>query len=341
MTDRRRRLLAASILVASLAPAAGCRVPRPGQGGPPGGGVAVAPPTVWTMPARAECASSYVPDEDAAPMQDEALVEASGIVASPVRSDVYWSHNDSGDEARLFAVGEGGEARGRLTLPFEARDIEDISAGPCPDLQGPCLYVADVGNNRFDRDDQAVYAVPEPAFDDESGAVIEAEIPAERFWRYPIAAPDEPANIEGFFVLPDATAMIFIEKKDGEARVLSYPAPFTPDEPVTLSEIARVLLPGDGFPGARLVTGADVHPSGRRLLLRTYTSLYEYVLGEGEGVAAVQTLAPESLPFSSTFSELQGEAVAYDGEGTGIVTVSEDVERAPGQPLHRWRCGAP
>ncbi|MCE2424420.1 MAG: hypothetical protein J4F45_04845, partial [Pseudomonadales bacterium] len=43
------------------------------------------------------------PVEIVARVEHEALGEVSGIVKSD-RGDFYWVHNDSGDEARLFAI---------------------------------------------------------------------------------------------------------------------------------------------------------------------------------------------------------------------------------------------
>ena len=47
------------------------------------------------------------------PIRFSALNELSGIVKSRRFEDVYWAHNDSGDQPRLFAL----EGRERLSFP--------------------------------------------------------------------------------------------------------------------------------------------------------------------------------------------------------------------------------
>jgi hypothetical protein len=95
-----------------------------------------------------------------------AVVEASGIVASPTTPGLLWLHNDSGDDAQLYAVATDGPFLGTVMLPgVTAIDLEDLAAGPCPDGSGACLWVADVGDNDNTRATVAVYAAAEPAVD--------------------------------------------------------------------------------------------------------------------------------------------------------------------------------
>ena len=47
------------------------------------------------------------------------ILESSGLVKSRVHDDVYWTHNDSGDSARLYAVDRGGNlVKPTLTLSY-------------------------------------------------------------------------------------------------------------------------------------------------------------------------------------------------------------------------------
>ncbi len=59
----------------------------------------------------AAVAPATAADEDTTPLLErlgtvayEPIDELSGIVKSRTYPDVYWVHNDSGDEARIFAV---------------------------------------------------------------------------------------------------------------------------------------------------------------------------------------------------------------------------------------------
>ena len=62
-----------------------------------------------------------------------AVDELSGISASRRTDGVWWVHNDSGDSARVFAVGTDGRDLGEFDLAGTAAvDWEDIAVGPGP-----------------------------------------------------------------------------------------------------------------------------------------------------------------------------------------------------------------
>ena len=300
------------------------------------------PTQVWTVPSREVCAHEYAafPSDEGA-LQDEALIETSGVVASRSHPGVLWMHNDSGDSARLFALRTDGTSLGRLVIrDAEFKDAEDIAAAPCPDLGGACLYVADTGDAGGERGaDLMIYAVLEP--DVTPDKPLPEDAAAERVWRLPITVPGGPANIEAIAVAPDATGIYLYEKReDAPARIFMYPAPWTVDEPFTLIESGRFNSPGVGLvERGRLVTGASMHPSGTRILLRSYTGIFEYRFDTGRGgnpgdLASIEPLTVALGPLS----EPQGEAVGYDEAGTGIWSVSESPDKEPGQVLHHFSC---
>jgi hypothetical protein len=110
------------------------------------------------------------------------LAEVSGIARSRTYDGVYWVHNDSGDEPRVFAV----RADGAVIVPpylagdFAANGSPGTSNGDKPAWPGitvlgasnvdwedialddGTLYIADMGNNGNARRDLGVYVVPEP-----------------------------------------------------------------------------------------------------------------------------------------------------------------------------------
>jgi hypothetical protein len=300
----------------------------------------IVPSNVFLMPERALCEGRIGRPEAVATLGEPALIEVSGVVTSPRHPGVMWMHNDSGDSARVFAIATDGTALGELSLPgVEAVDFEDIAAGPCPDLSAPCIYVADVGDNRLARPNIAVYAFPEPDVSLDSPLPDGAR--AETVWRFPLEIPEEAggrANIEAFVVLPDASAMIFYEKKAGEARILRYRAPWQIDAFASLELAGVFATPGPNIDGGGLVTAADLHPSGKRLVMRTYLGVFEARLDPDSGRTADSVTGEEFVQlFLGPGGEPQGEAVTYDEEGTGLFTVSESRD-APNQPLHHAAC---
>ncbi len=289
------------------------------------------------MPQRATCPGSYGTPTTAGPLADPGLVETSGVVASPSLPGLLWMHNDSGDNARVFAVGTNGAALGTLALGTTVDDVEDIAAAPCPGAVGPCLYLADTGNNTLDRTNLAVFAVLEPPL---TGAGPFGAMDATVVWRFPVVYPaGAPVDCEALVVTPDGrTAFLFEKINGGLARLFSGPLPTTDGAALNLTLLGTFQAPGFTFVDHGTdITAADLHPSGTRLLMRVYTGIYEYRFAAGGGVPDVLTLAP-ALVTLGPLTEPQGEAVGYSSDGTGLFSVSEDRMQQPGQPLHQYAC---
>ncbi len=93
--------------------------------------------------------------------------EASGIVKSRSWENVFWLHNDSGDEARIFAVTRlgdiikpdwaGDDYRGLLIPDAVNVDWEDIAVDDAGNI-----YIGDFGNNENVRTDLLIYVIREP-----------------------------------------------------------------------------------------------------------------------------------------------------------------------------------
>ena len=79
------------------------------------------------------------------------VTESSGVAASRAHPGVLWTHNDSGDDAYVYATDLAGADRGLVRIRgARAVDWEDIALGPCPTRRGACLYIADTGDKRED-----------------------------------------------------------------------------------------------------------------------------------------------------------------------------------------------
>ena len=94
-------------------------------------------------------------------VENEDLVEASGLARSHRDPEMLWALNDGGSKPRLFAFDFTGAHRGRLTLDdAKNRDWEDIASF---ELDGqPWLLVADIGDNDSKRKKVSFYVVAEP-----------------------------------------------------------------------------------------------------------------------------------------------------------------------------------
>src|SRR5215213_1113502 len=116
----------------------------------------------------AASAATPLPLAAAAPVQlatleDRRVGESSGLVASRRTPGLFWTHNDSGDGLFVYAFDRAGRSRGTFRVSgAQARDWEDIAAGPGPARGQSYLYAADIGDNGRGREFVVVYRFPEP-----------------------------------------------------------------------------------------------------------------------------------------------------------------------------------
>ena len=96
-----------------------------------------------TIPEAGEASKAYGTPAQIAELEDGAIDESSGVVASRRNPDLFWTHNDSGDGPFLYAFDLNGGKRGTWHVTgAKAFDWEDIAAGP-----GSTLDIADIGDN--------------------------------------------------------------------------------------------------------------------------------------------------------------------------------------------------
>jgi hypothetical protein len=256
-------------------------------------------------------------------LEDQRINEISGLAASRLHPGLYYAHNDSGDSARFFALDASGATRGEFQLaqPATAVDWEDLAVGPC--ALGSCVYLGDVGDNFAQRDDYVVYVVPEPVeWDDSQPVVVNTTA-------YPFRYPDGPHNCETMLVHP-VTGDIYLVTKGSTWSVYKLPTPHTPGVQAVLEPLGTAALASAG----QVATGGSVHPCGTRALIRSYGSLWEYRLGEGQAFDQLFQNPPTVVPVANHDQELQGESVGYQLDGLGYLTVSEGQSAA----IHRVRC---
>lgn len=310
-----------SELVRRVASVVGVALIAAGCGG--GGGAADAPPT---------CDTSYAPPVEAR-VTDPALHEMSGIVASRRNRGLYWVHNDSGDSARIFALDEQGHVRATLAVGGAGSvDWEDIAIGPGPQAWRPYLYLADIGDNLGARTEVQVYRLPEPAVDPDvpqEGTVSGAVSIGLRY-------PDGPHDAEAFIVDPSTGDLVIITKSavGGAQPAYRAAAPIDPSRVTTLERYGTVTT-GPSITGA--ITAADLDRSGDHLIVRTYGSVRVVAKTPKAPLSALLERAPGTRTCRPpTPPEVQGEAVAFEADGRGFVSVSEG-----GSPVLRRYAPAP
>ncbi|HTN23867.1 MAG TPA: hypothetical protein VL120_07760 [Solirubrobacteraceae bacterium] len=241
----------------------------------------------------------------------QAAIELSGLALSRTQPGVLWTHNDSGDRARVLAITRAGRLLADVAITgAEAVDWEDISVGPAPG-GGDALYIADIGDNDARRAEVVVYRVAEPRV---GGGGPAASAPAARLaLRY----PDGPHDAEALLVDRPSRALVIVTKSfGGESGV--YVAAHASTTGTTLLRRRGRLSLGAGA----AVTAGDVSADGRTIALRTYDRALVWTRRPGESIAQALRRRPCS-PGNDLFVEGQGEALALGAHGRSFYTVPE------------------
>ncbi len=267
-----------------------------------------------------ETSETYGPATRLGVLKDPAIKESSGLVASRSRPGFFWTHNDSGDGPFIYGLDSRGGRKGVWrVVGASARDWEDIAAGPGPLRYQSYLYIGDIGDNREQRSEIAVYRVTEPMITaaDTSATKSKPRL-TERAETILLRYPDGKHDAEALMVHP-VTGSLFIITKVAFANPGIYEAsrPVGSDRPITLKRLGELNIPS--LLGG-IITGGDISPDGSRVALCDYMQGYEIVLPKGAAFNAIwnQPLRPLGLG-----QRKQGEAVAYRLDGKALLATSE------------------
>jgi hypothetical protein len=247
------------------------------------------------------------------------IMESSGIASSLCQPDVFWTHNDSGGDAFIFAINLKGNHLGTwLVTGARNEDWEDIASYKDP--AGTCyLYIGDIGNNEGKRPDPKVYRVKEPvvtpgaAGSSRKNPVITDQADAVAF-KY----PDGWHNAETLMVQPQTGDIYVLTKRlDGPSLVFKIKPQFGQPAPVQAERVAEVNLPA--VPNG-LLTGGAIAQDGRRVIVCDYAAGYEMQLGSSKNFDDVWKQTPVPVDLGD---RKQGEAVTFTPDSRSIVATSE------------------
>ena len=271
--------------------------------------------TVVLAMAGTSCASStdgprFAPALKTGTVETPLVKEASGILASRKNPGVLWVHNDSGDAPRLYAFNTEGRLLGTCTITgAQARDWEDIAAGPGPEPNQSYLYVGDIGDNNARYPSVRIYRVPEPNVEPAKLLGQIRSAPAETI---ELTYPDGPRDAETLLVDPVTRDIYLVAKRELFCKVYRAAYPQSTTTPTTMTRVA--LLPWS------MATGGDVSPDGRHVIVRGYFNASLWTRPAGEPFWKAFTGPRVDLRLAN---EPQGEAISFDAKGQGYFTISE------------------
>lgn len=259
---------------------------------------------------------------------DIRINEASGLAASRLHPGVLYTHNDSGDRARIFAVdSEDGRTLAEYhILPASSHDWEDMSVGVCPSEAGSCIYIGDVGGNYGTKGSvKNIYVVKEPDVISGDGTL---NLLAKVHYNWDVY------DTETLMVDPSGDVILISKVQGGRGQVGVIPSaafnasqqfPSTHTYNITDSLTLNIPLTDNVDP-----LGGDISPNGREVVLRTHHKIYYWMVSNGEYLTTLNNTDPTEVP---QIDEPQGEAVAWDARGEGYYTLSEREK----QPLYYFR----
>ncbi len=213
-----------------------------------------------------------------AKIQFKEINESSGIVKSRIFDDLYWTLNDSGDEARIFAIRQDGslhvpewaEEYHGLSIPDAVNiDWEDIST----DNNGN-LYIGACGNNGNARKDLSIYIVKEPNV---------YNVLATRFFEkidfyFPEQKKFPPKmrnyDCEAIFTANDKIYVLTKHRSDKNTCLYRFDSMDT-DKKNALTKLSEITIGGR-------VTAADCSKDGKKLVVLTYNNVWLFEVDKGD-----------------------------------------------------------
>ena len=229
------------------------------------------------------------------------ILESSGIAISG--SNLIWSHEDSGNDNVLYGFDTLGQLKRTLTVAnVPNTDWEDLAV----DEDGN-IFIADLGNNNNQRNDLAIYKIPDPG--NITGNTVTAEILTVSFadqTAFPPAASERNFDVEAI-AWHDGSLYLFTKNRGfpftGVTKMYKME-----DQPGSYS-----LLPEDTFVVGTnseidRITSADYNRIKDELILLTHNRLISF------------KDFPDDRFFEGTITEYTFSTLPGQNEAIGYIT---------------------
>ncbi|GAA2086736.1 hypothetical protein IDH50_08190 [Aeromicrobium tamlense] len=223
-------------------------------------------------------------------LSDPRITESSGLAVSAEHDDLAYTVNDSGNAAEVFAVDlSTGEVAGVTTVRADFRDVEALA------LRDGTLWIGDVGDNRRERDDLALFAIDEPG---RATATVEPR-------RFAVSLEGGPADVETLLAPPGSDLLQVVTKTVADATLLTLAEGDLDPAGSTEFEVTTSGMPP-------LVTDGAYSPDGSRVALVSYGALWSMDPADWSPVGS-GSLPP--LEQSETVAFVSDDAVLVGSEG--------------------------
>lgn len=248
------------------------------------------------------------------------ITESSGLVASRCQENVLWTHNDSGDNAFIYAINKKGEKLGTWKVAgAKNKDWEDLAI--TKDKTGKCfLYIGDIGDNERKRSELTIYRIREPKVSAESKSSGKKNpLLTENAEAIGFSYPELRRDAETLLVHPVTNDIYILTKRlGGASEVFRLKNDFDTVKANALEKIAELSVPSlpDGF-----LTGGEISPDGKSVVICDYFNAYEIILPKN--AKNFDEIWKEKPTVIELGNREQGEAVCYSSDGNSIFATSE------------------
>lgn len=300
--------------------------------------VLISLPVISTPASAAFCARWSTPSE-IGQLPLGMINEASGLAVSKIASDrLYWI-NDSGDKGAFYFTKTNGTGATKVKVEgLKPRDTEALGYGDCP--EGPCLAIADIGDNRSRRKDIHITFIL-----DQINFPKTVKPLAKLVMQYPDGARDA----EAFAILPSGDLLVVskalslpsVEIKSASVYILAKEF-IRKSGTQTLKKIGELPVPewsaSDGILG-KLVTDVSVNTRRQVLGILTYSRVIEIPLAKMTDLSNVAQWKSGNdyslIPFKALG---QQESLAYSHDSDRLTWSTEYMPTAA--PIFSMTCEA-
>jgi len=267
-----------------------------------------------------ETANDYQKPQIVGKIESNEITESSGLIASRCNKDVLWTHNDSGDAAFIYAINARGEKLGTWKVSgAKNNDWEDIAT--FKNEKNECfLYVGDIGNNERLKSEFTVYRVKEPKVSDtDKTSSRKNPVKTELAEAIKFDYPDMRHDAETLLVHQQSGDVYVLSKSLSSASIVyKLSKNYDLNKTNRLEKVADFTVPA--FPNGFL-TGGEISPDGKRVIVSDYFAAYEIILPEK--AKSFDEIWREKPSIVELGERAQGEAVCYSIDGKSVFATSE------------------
>lgn len=247
---------------------------------------------------------------------DRSINETSGIAASDIFEDMFYVHNDSGDESRFFMISPDGILHHvfKYNGNDSYNDCEDIAVGPGPVKGKSYVYVADIGDNGADRN-----AIVINRFEEKKAWLKDSIVNLTSQKLY-LKYPDGPKDAETLMIDPVDKLFYIVTKRSDTVRIYTSPLAHKHNDTLTLTYKGKLFF--EGTKPFKWITGGDISKDGDKILLKSYEKVYYWNRRGKEHLWKTLQRKPKTLTYQA---EKMGEAIGFAADGKSYYTVSEGV----------------